>query len=379
MRPHRLELAAFGTYPGHEVVDFDRLAEEGLFLIHGPTGAGKSTLLDAITFALYGEFPGDRSRDRLVSHYVELGTQPLVEFEFTVSAGRHRISRTPAYIAPKRGGGTTPKAGGVHLERLTDDGWVSVSTKQADVRAEIEHVIGLNVAQFHQVILLPQGKFERVLQADSDKREELLRTLFDTTLFSEMTSWLEERAAAAVSDAERIEARLDDLAAEARLKWGDLEQVEGIDLRAPAEELVLAAVAAEGRLFDHDLGRTAETGHGDSTPSLHELEPPEWFRFVDTALEEFRHRHAALLPSVVQLWPEHFDLACSIGEINFGGSPGDAGDSGRVEPYLYVGPWSPPPVGGFWNEPYGAALERSAVTTVDDALEFFERGLAAAS
>ena len=206
MRPHRLELAAFGTYPGHEVVDFDRLAEEGLFLIHGPTGAGKSTLLDAITFALYGEFPGDRSRDRLVSHYVELGTQPLVEFEFTVSAGRHRISRTPAYIAPKRGGGTTPKAGGVHLERLTDDGWASVSTKQADVRAEIEHVIGLNVAQFHQVILLPQGKFERVLQADSDKREELLRTLFDTTLFSEMTSWLEERAATAVADAERIEA-----------------------------------------------------------------------------------------------------------------------------------------------------------------------------
>ena len=84
-------------------------------------------------------------------------------------------------------------------------------------------------------------------------------------------------------------------------------------------------------------------------------------------------------PSPVRLWPEHFDLACSIGEINFGGSPGDAGDSGRVEPYLYVGPWSPPPVGGFWNEPYGAALERSAVTTVDDALEFFERGLAAAS
>ena len=235
MRPHRLELAAFGTYPGHEVVDFDRLAEEGLFLIHGPTGAGKSTLLDAITFALYGEFPGDRSRDRLVSHYVELGTQPLVEFEFTVSAGRHRISRTPAYIAPKRGGGTTPKAGGVHLERLTDDGWASVSTKQADVRAEIEHVIGLNVAQFHQVILLPQGKFERVLQADSDKREELLRTLFDTTLFSEMTSWLEERAATAVADAERIEARLDDLSAEARLKWGDLEQVVGIDLLAPAE------------------------------------------------------------------------------------------------------------------------------------------------
>ena len=111
-----------------------------------------------------------------------------------------------------------------------------------------------------------------------------------------------------------------------------------------------------------------------------------WFALVDAALTSLARGLADDAPATgsssvaeAQLWPEHFDLACSIGEINFGGSPGDAGDSGRVEPYLYVGPWSPPPVGGFWNEPYGAALERTAVTTVDDALEFFERGLAAAS
>jgi hypothetical protein len=102
----------------------------------------------------------------------------------------------------------------------------------------------------------------------------------------------------------------------------------------------------------------------------------EWFRFVDAALEEFRHRHAALRPTAVQLWPEHFDLATTMSEINFGGSPGDAG---RPEPYLYVGPWSPPPVGGFWNEPYGAAVARSDVSSVDDALAFFEQGLAEAA
>ncbi|MEI2653024.1 MAG: hypothetical protein V9G12_12920 [Microthrixaceae bacterium] len=145
-----------------------------------------------------------------------------------------------------------------------------------------------------------------------------------------------------------------------------------------------AAAALVGLPPDADTGVFVATsaGHPDAPLAVDRAAAAtiaEWFRFVDTALEEFRHRHAALHPSVVQLWPEHFDLACSIGEINFGGSPGDAGDSGRVEPYLYVGPWSPPPVGGFWNEPYGAALERSAVTTVDDALEFFERGLAAAS
>ncbi|MEI2652138.1 MAG: hypothetical protein V9G12_08285 [Microthrixaceae bacterium] len=174
-----------------------------------------------------GFFPAIAVATAWFRRFVELGTQPLVEFEFTVSAGRHRISRTPAYIAPKRGGGTTPKAGGVHLERLTDDGWASVSTKQADVRAEIEHVIGLKRRAVPPGDPAAAGQVGTVLQADSDKREELLRTLFDTTLFSEMTSWLEERAATAVADAERIEARLDDLSAEARLKWGDLRAGRG--------------------------------------------------------------------------------------------------------------------------------------------------------
>ena len=40
MRPLRLTLHAIGPYPGHHEVDFEALAQEGLFLIHGPTGAG---------------------------------------------------------------------------------------------------------------------------------------------------------------------------------------------------------------------------------------------------------------------------------------------------------------------------------------------------
>ena len=104
----------------------------------------------------------------------------------------------------------------------------------------------------------------------------------------------------------------------------------------------------------------------------------DWFRFVDTALEEFRRRHRDRTPSIVQLWPEHFDLACTMDEVNYGGSPGDAGADGRSEPYLYVGPWTPPPVGGFWNEPYGAARSRADVASVDDAMDFFDEGLAEA-
>jgi hypothetical protein len=100
-----------------------------------------------------------------------------------------------------------------------------------------------------------------------------------------------------------------------------------------------------------------------------------WFELVDHALEELRRRHADLRPTIVQLWPEHFDLACAMAEANFGGSPGDAG---RPEPYVYVGPWSPRD-GDFWNEPYGAAKSRSEIGTIDAAVAFFEQGLAETS
>jgi hypothetical protein len=76
-------------------------------------------------------------------------------------------------------------------------------------------------------------------------------------------------------------------------------------------------------------------------------------------------------PSEIQLWPEHFDLATDFGEVNYGLSPGD---EGHPWPYAYVGPWSPPTQGGFWNEPFGASLVFEEVPTVDDVLTFFGEG-----
>ncbi len=75
------------------------------------------------------------------------------------------------------------------------------------------------------------------------------------------------------------------------------------------------------------------------------------------------------------LWPEHFDLATTVrdtelGDITFGGSPGDAE---HEQPYLYALPPSPVPDGdrSFWNEPFGAALSYDRVTTAGDATDFF--------
>lgn len=76
--------------------------------------------------------------------------------------------------------------------------------------------------------------------------------------------------------------------------------------------------------------------------------------------------------STAQLWPEHFDLSVSLDQVNYGASPGDAE---HPEPYLYVGPWTPPtPDGGFWNESFGASQPAAASLTSEQALAFFTQG-----
>ena len=42
MKPLFLEIQAFGPYVNKQTVDFNRLSENGIFLIKGPTGSGKT-------------------------------------------------------------------------------------------------------------------------------------------------------------------------------------------------------------------------------------------------------------------------------------------------------------------------------------------------
>ena len=95
-----------------------------------------------------------------------------------------------------------------------------------------------------------------------------------------------------------------------------------------------------------------------------------WLALGQDALSRFGARHPDDGPSPVQLWPEHFDLGSTLGEINFGVSPGD---DGIPRPYAYVGPWTPK-AGPFWNQPFGAARTMAELATVDDVVSFFEEG-----
>lgn len=255
MRPRRLEAVAFGPFAERVEVDFDRLAEAGLFLIHGETGAGKTSLLDAMCFALYGTVPGVRTVDDLRSdHAGRAAHETCVAFEFSLRGDDWRVVRTPQHErAKKRGTGVTVQKPKASLFRRAGDEWVPVADGVEEVALHVEGLLGLTASQFQQVVVLPQGEFQRALRANPKEREQLLSTLFRTGRFTDYTAWLLERAKRLDAD---VAARREELAVLRRAadeRWAELTGHEGnadpeaaaaFAVEAEAERLVAAARAA---------------------------------------------------------------------------------------------------------------------------------------
>jgi hypothetical protein len=94
----------------------------------------------------------------------------------------------------------------------------------------------------------------------------------------------------------------------------------------------------------------------------------EWFAVGDAALRGFAPGTDPVL------WPEHFDVAITANEVNYGVSPGDAA---HPRPYAYVGPWSFPDAArpsAFWNAPFGALRWREDLADVGALVEWFTAG-----
>ena len=195
MRLHRLEVEGFGPFRERQRVDFDAFAADGIFLIAGRTGAGKSSILDAVCFGLYGGVPRyGTAEKRLRSDHSEPGEPSQVVVEFSTTAGRFRVTRSPEYLRPaKRGGGLTTEKAAAELEQLRDGEWQGIASRAVDVANELEEILQLTQEQFLQVILLAQNRFADFLLADSKDRQRLLRRLFGTVRFEDFQNRLDER------------------------------------------------------------------------------------------------------------------------------------------------------------------------------------------
>lgn len=195
MKPLQLEIEAFGSFADRQKIDFEGLGEHRLFLVHGPTGAGKSTILEAICFALYGAAPG-ASDSAAVTHLRSQHAEPdrltRIVLDFELGTERYRVERTPRQLRPKkRGDGFIEERGTAVLYRwkgkaAADAFGEPLATKQSDVDAQVRELLGLDRAQFRQVILLPQGKFRRLLEASSQDRQDILSKLFDIDRYADL-------------------------------------------------------------------------------------------------------------------------------------------------------------------------------------------------
>lgn len=258
MRPVKLTVSAFGPYAAEVSVDFEKLGEEGLYLICGDTGAGKTTIFDAISFALFGYASGaDRSARSLRSDFARPDVETFVELAFEHRGERYVVRRNPEYERPKkRGDGTTTQLADA---TLTHEGEPPV-TGARGVDKAIEELLGIDRNQFSQIVMIAQGDFRRLLQADTKERAAIMRKLFGTAPYlgfqnalATRSRELEERSKAV---RERLLALVPSIAVTGEQREARLAAL--VDSEAPDADEALSLLSEQRKDDDAELGRLEE-------------------------------------------------------------------------------------------------------------------------
>ncbi len=212
MRPLRVEFQAFGPYAGKEVVDFESISSQGLFLICGKTGKGKTMILDAMTYALYGKSSGS-GRDNFENMRctnADPATATYVRFEFEnhgdIYLFERRIERKIKNYATS-----------YSMMKKDENGqWqvLAENPREKDLNTRAAELIGLDYDQFCQVIILPQGEFEKLLTSKSSEKEAILTSIFGENKWQEIAGIFYEEADERKSSLKGIKDRIDSSLAE---------------------------------------------------------------------------------------------------------------------------------------------------------------------
>ena len=245
MRPVRLLLDGFGCYRQPTEADF---SDVEFFALVGPTGAGKSTVIDGLCFALYGTVPRWGKENVIAQALAPAANACRVCLVF--EAGGNRYGAVRALTRDKKGQVHTKEA---RLELL--DPQVPSDAPIADilaasvnqlaegpdqVRAKVEHILGLTYEHFTQSVLLPQGRFSEFLQAKPAGRQDLLVELLAFGVYATVGTRARERAKLAAERLRGAEQRRRELA----------DATEDAEVRVTARVADLAALSStvEGRL-----------------------------------------------------------------------------------------------------------------------------------
>lgn len=204
MKPIKLIISAFGPYADRmPEIDFTQFEEKGLFLISGDTGAGKTTIFDAICFALYGTTSGTyRDAKNLRSEYAKPDVKSYVDFYFSHQGRNYHVLRQPEYERRKqrREGTITEKQKAVFYA----EGETPVEGVMQVNRA-VRDLLHIDEKQFKQIVMIAQGEFWELLNAKTEQRTEILRTIFMTDGYKNIEYRLKDHMDAAWRQKSRTE------------------------------------------------------------------------------------------------------------------------------------------------------------------------------
>ncbi|WP_158971858.1 AAA family ATPase [Paraglaciecola sp. L3A3] len=181
-----IRLKNLNSLKGEWKIDFTQtpFAENGLFAITGPTGAGKTTLLDAICLALYHQTPRLGQITNSSNEIMTRGTtECLSEVEFEVKGTAYRAFWSMRRSRGKVEGNLQP-ADAELAEVATGKVLATQIRQKSD---EIEKLTGLDFGRFTKSMMLSQGNFAAFLNADENKRAELLEELTGTEIYGQIS------------------------------------------------------------------------------------------------------------------------------------------------------------------------------------------------
>lgn len=183
--PRSIEVKNYRSYT-EAAFDFGPVQ---MAMVNGQNGVGKSSLfMDALADCLY-----EQSRKEDIGGWVRDGTKSgSITFTFGMGGQDYRVIRTRT----KSGRGT------LALQRFsTDDGeWKDESdTTMKLTQAKIERLLGMDCNTFCSIALIRQDAYGLFLEADSDRRMEVLSALLGLDIYTRM----EEVAKSCATDQRR--------------------------------------------------------------------------------------------------------------------------------------------------------------------------------
>lgn len=199
MKPIKLTFENFGPYIEKQTIDFQKLSEKGVFLIQGATGSGKTMIFDALTCALFGKPLTDRQQKMMVSNLTDKNSAEIA-LVFEEKGQEYIVERT--------------------LKKDKSSSRLYEPNKDVikkGVNERISELIGLSENEFKQVVLLPQGKFTQFLEAESERKRDLFKMIFNTNQYGKYQDRLKER----LND---VKLRLDQLEKEMQSKKEEIDE-----------------------------------------------------------------------------------------------------------------------------------------------------------